>query len=197
MSNYLAFLGLSKRQECLGALFVCETSNPRLVTPRRASLLPDPEPSYFFGLEPCGDRCLLPALERKGWSSAGAGGTGASVPCRGLGAPEPMCVVGLVCGGVLMVGIVGKGLGRHLAVSAQLLEREGRLDSRRSRRRRRCFHFLPGSRGRRLALAWPGGRPPGEVGEGGLVGGAGSLGPRRPGAHQLPTGLAQESGSRL
>ena len=45
MSYYLAFLGLSQQQECLGAVFVCETSNPCLVTSKQDSLPPDPNPS--------------------------------------------------------------------------------------------------------------------------------------------------------
>lgn len=48
VSYYLAFLGQSKQQECLGAVFVCETSNPCLVTPKQAILPPDPSPSVVL-----------------------------------------------------------------------------------------------------------------------------------------------------
>lgn len=45
LTYYLAFLGLSQQQECLGAVFVCETSDPCLVTSKQAGSPSDPNPS--------------------------------------------------------------------------------------------------------------------------------------------------------
>lgn len=131
MSYYLAFVGLSKQQECLGAAFVCETSNPCLVTPERLAGLQTPSPLYFFSLEACGDRCPLPAWERKAWSTAQAGWAEGSFPPgagggrgQGLWAPGPRRFVDFICSLISLVGNAGKRPGQRLAASG-LSSREG------------------------------------------------------------------------
>lgn len=56
-------LGLSKQQECLGMVFVCETATPCLVTPEPARLPPNSDLPKVFSLQSCGCRCLLLASE--------------------------------------------------------------------------------------------------------------------------------------
>lgn len=60
------------------------------------------------------------------------------------------------------MGIVGKAPGRHLAVNAQLLEPEGCLNVSEAEGAVTASTSCLGAEGPWLALAWPGGRPPGE-----------------------------------